>query len=38
MMGFIDFFSNPYFQDKVSELATPLLASSKISKGGGKET
>jgi len=38
MMGFIDFFSNPYFQDKVSELSAPLLSSSKISKGGGKET
>lgn len=38
MMGFIDFFSNPYFQDAVEELATPLLKSSKIEKGGGKET
>lgn len=38
MIGFIDFFSNPYFQDSVEELATPLLKSSKIQKGGGKET
>lgn len=38
MMGFIDFFSNPYFQDAVEELATPLLKTSKIEKGGGKET
>ena len=38
MMGFLDYFSNPYFQDKVAELATPLLTSSKIAKGGEKET
>jgi hypothetical protein len=38
MMGFLDYFSNPYFQDKVAELATPLLKSSKIAKGGEKET
>ncbi len=38
MIGFIDYFSNPYFSDRVSELATPLLTSSNIAKGGGKET